>query len=125
MVLGISARSPSQAALSILAVLCWMDHAFAGQLEWEQSGSSAGLRGLHSAGNGIVWASGTKGTVLRSEDDGFVWQQCSVPAEAQNLDFRGIWAWDANQAIVMSSGTGAESRLYLTMDGGAHWRMLF
>ncbi len=58
--------------------------------------------------------------MLRSEDDGFVWQKCSIClTSASNLDFRGVWAWDANHAIVMSSGTGDASRLYETVDGGA------
>jgi len=63
--------------------------------------------------------------VLRSEDDGFVWQKCAIPEGARSLDFRGVWAWDANRAIVMSSGTGDASRLYDTQDGGATWRLLF
>ncbi|HWF48004.1 MAG TPA: hypothetical protein VG168_13430 [Bryobacteraceae bacterium] len=73
----------------------------------------------------MVWASGTKGVVLRSEDDGYLWQPCAVPPDAGNLDFRGLWGWDANHAIVMSSGTGADSRLYETTDGCAHWRLVF
>ncbi|MFL6415482.1 MAG: WD40/YVTN/BNR-like repeat-containing protein [Bryobacteraceae bacterium] len=91
----------------------------------ESSATDSGLRGVHNAGNGVIWASGTNGTVLRSEDDGFVWQICRVPSEARTLDFRGIWAWDANHAIVMSSGTGDASKLYETRDGGATWRLLF
>jgi photosystem II stability/assembly factor-like uncharacterized protein len=90
----------------------------------ESSATKAGLRGVHNAGRGIIWASGTDGTVLRSEDDGFVWQQCALPAVARKLDFRGVWAWDANHAIVMSSGIGDASRLYETLDGGASWRLL-
>lgn len=91
----------------------------------ESSATDAGLRGVHNARNGIIWASGTRGTVLRSEDDGFVWQKCTIPEDARALDFRGVWAWDANHAIVMSSGTGNASRLYETRDGGATWRLLF
>jgi hypothetical protein len=38
------------------------------QTAWErqQSGSTAGLRGIHALGDGIAWASGTEGTVLRT-----------------------------------------------------------
>src|SRR3954468_4200863 len=90
----------------------------------KSTATDAGLRGVHNAGKGVIWASGSGGTVLRSEDDGFVWQKCRMPEEARNLDFRGIWAWDANHAIVMSSGTGDASRLYETVDGGASWRTL-
>ena len=73
-----------------------------GPWELEQSDSTAGLRGIHSVGNGVVWASGSGGTVMRSEDDGYLWQSCAVPTGASKLDFRGIWAWDEKTALVMS-----------------------
>jgi photosystem II stability/assembly factor-like uncharacterized protein len=87
--------------------------------------STASLRGIHNAGGGVVWASGSNGTVLRSEDDGYMWQTCKVPEEAGKLDFRAVFAWDANHADVMSSGTGMASRLYETTDGCATWRLVF
>lgn len=95
--------------------------------QWDSadSGTKSSLRGIHNAGQGLAWASGTSGVVLRSEDDGYLWQQCAVPPDAANLDFRGVWAWNANHAIVMSSGPGSASRLYETIDGCAHWRLLF
>ncbi len=91
----------------------------------ERSGTTAGLRGIHAAGGGVAWASGTNGTVLRTEDGGYEWQSCAMPPGAEKLDFRGIWAWDDNTAIVMSSGTGDASRLYKTTDGCSHWTLLF
>ena len=69
----------------------------------------------------MAWASGTNGTVLRTEDGGYVWQSCTVPPGAEHLDFRGIQAFDANTAIVMSSGKGVLSRLYKTTDGCHTW----
>ncbi len=89
--------------------------------ELEHSGTTQPLRGIHAVGNGVAWASGAQGTVLRTEDSGYVWQSCSVPPDAASLDFRSIWAWDAQTAIVMSSGPGQQSRLYRTTDGCAHW----
>ena len=91
----------------------------------EQSGTTASLRGVHAVGGGVVWASGTDGTVLRTEDSGYMWQSCAMPPGADKLDFRAIWAWDPNTAIVMSSGPGALSRLYKTTDGCSHWTLLF
>ena len=90
----------------------------------EQSGTNAGLRGIHSVGGGVAWASGANGTVLRTEDGGYEWQNCVTPPGAEKLDFRGVWAWDANAAIVMSSGRGDESRVYRTTDGCAHWTLV-
>jgi hypothetical protein len=95
------------------------------QFDIEDSHTTASLRGIHNIGGGIVWASGTHGTVLRSEDGGYLWQTCTPPPSAQDLDFRAIQAFDANTAIVMSSGKGDLSRLYKTTDGCQSWRLLF
>ena len=92
--------------------------------ENEHSGTHQPLRGIHAVGNGVAWASGARGTVLRTEDSGYVWQGCAMPEGAEKLDFRSIWAWDAQRAIVMSSGPGEQSRLYKTTDGCAHWTVL-
>lgn len=99
----------------------------AGAQVWqmEQSGTTADLRGIHSVGGGVAWASGTNGTVLRTEDSGFEWQGCAMPPGAEKLDFRAVWGWDANTAVVLSSGPGALSRVYRTEDGCAHWTLLF
>jgi photosystem II stability/assembly factor-like uncharacterized protein len=95
------------------------------QWEIETSNTTADLRGIHSIGNGVAWASGTNGTVLRTEDSGYVWQTCAVPPGAEHLDFRGIQGFDANTAIVMSSGKGDLSRLYKTTDGCHTWKLIF
>jgi hypothetical protein len=97
------------------------------QAQWdiEESHTTASLRGIHNVGGGVAWASGTKGTVLRTEDGGYLWQTCNIPPGAENLDFRGIQAFDENTAIVMSSGPGDQSRLYKTTDGCQTWKLLF
>jgi len=91
----------------------------------ENSGTTADLRGIFNVGGGVAWASGTNGTVLRTEDGGYVWQTCTIPPGAEHLDFRGIQAFDANTAIVMSSGKGDLSRLYKTTDGCHTWKLVF
>jgi len=95
------------------------------QWEIEESNTTADLRGIHALGNGIAWASGTEGTVLRTTDDGKTWHLCATPPDADHLDFRGIQAFDASTAIVMSSGKGPLSRLYKTTDGCQTWTLLF
>ena len=118
-------------ALAALAAICVFPAIAPSQIQksgpWEMqsSGSTASLRGIHAVGGGVAWASGTNGTVLRTEDGGYMWQSCAMPPGAEKLDFRGIWAWDANTAIVMSSGSGDQSRLYKTTDGCSHWTLLF
>lgn len=95
------------------------------QWQMQDSGTTASLRGISSLGKGVAWASGANGTVLRTEDGGYQWQTCSVPAGAEKLDFRGIQGFDANTAIVMSSGKGDASRLYKTTDACKTWKLLF
>jgi photosystem II stability/assembly factor-like uncharacterized protein len=95
------------------------------QWQLQTSNTTADLRGIHNVGNGVAWASGTNGTVLRTEDGGYVWQTCAIPPGAEKLDFRGIQAFDANTAIVMSSGKGDLSRLYKTTDGCHTWKLIF
>jgi hypothetical protein len=91
----------------------------------QDSHTTADLRGIHALGNGIAWASGTEGTVLRTTNDGKDWQRCTTPPDAAHLDFRGIQAFDASTAIVMSSGKGPLSRLYKTTDACRTWTLVF
>jgi len=95
------------------------------QWDIEASHTIADLRGIDNVGKGIAWASGANGTVLRTTDNGVHWQACAVPRGAENLDFRGIRAFDASIAIVMSSGKGPLSRLYKTTDACRSWTLLF
>ena len=95
------------------------------QWQIQTSNTTADLRGIHSVGNGIAWASGTNGAILRTEDGGNLWQTCSIPPGAEHLDFRAIQAFNANIAIVLSSGKGDQSRLYKTTDGCHTWQLLY
>ena len=54
-----------------------------------------------------------------------LWQLRVTPPDAQDLDFRGIQAFDENTAIVMSTGKGNFCRLYKTTDGCKSWRLIF
>ena len=71
-----------------------------------------------------IWASGSQGAVVRSTDSGKSWKTLHIP-EAESLDFRGVQAFNANTAYVMSSGEGPQSRIYKTMDGGKNWKLQY
>ena len=90
----------------------------------QESGTQASLRGVSAVDERIVWASGSGGTWLRTIDGGANWQTSAVSG-AEELDFRGIRAFSASRAILMSAGPGAKSRVYETTDAGAHWTLLF
>jgi hypothetical protein len=111
--------------LRVTAILLATTVASQAQWDIEESHTTASLRGIHNVGGGVAWASGTNGTVLRTEDGGYLWQTCNMPPGAEKLDFRGIQAFDENTAIVMSSGPGDQSRLYKTTDACQTWKLLF
>ncbi len=110
--------------LAVVALAACSQRARA-QFTMQDSTTTADLRGIASVGDGVAWASGTHGTVLRSEDGGFVWQGCAMPPGAEQLDFRGVQAFDAQTALVMSSGKGPLSRIYKTTDGCRTWKLVF
>ena len=80
------------------------------------------LRGVSAVSRQIAWASGTHGTYLRTIDGGRSWTAHQVP-DAAALDFRGIAALSADEAFLMSSGPGEQSRIYHTADAGQHWQL--
>lgn len=96
----------------------------AAQWHVQQSNTTADLRGLSVVTPWIVWASGTRGTYLRTTDGGATWQAGAVPGAA-DLDFRDVEAFDANTAYLLSIGKDQQSRIYKTTDGGAHWTLQF
>jgi photosystem II stability/assembly factor-like uncharacterized protein len=82
------------------------------------------LRGISAVSSKVAWASGAKGTVLRTIDGGATWETLSI-AGADSLDFRDIQAFDQNTAFVLSIGNGDQSRIYKTSDGGKIWQRQF
>ena len=90
----------------------------------QTSGTAASLRGVSAVSPTLVWASGSRGTWLRTTDAGKTWQTGQV-AGATDLDFRGVRGFDERTAILLSSGSGDKSRIYKTNDGGLHWTLLF
>jgi photosystem II stability/assembly factor-like uncharacterized protein len=88
----------------------------------QQSGVSVRLQAVSAAADGAVWVSGLAGTYVRSLDSGESWRS-GVIAGAENLELRDVHAVDASTAYVLSSGTGAASRIFKTTDGGASWKL--
>jgi photosystem II stability/assembly factor-like uncharacterized protein len=116
---------PQRLVRAILAAACfalaWPLH---GQFTLLHSNTTASLRGIADVDGRVAWASGAAGTVLRTLDNGNTWLTCTVPPNAEKLDFRGIVAFDDKTALVMSSGKGDASRIYKTADGCATWQLV-
>ncbi|MGO8794668.1 MAG: WD40/YVTN/BNR-like repeat-containing protein [Candidatus Sulfotelmatobacter sp.] len=86
--------------------------------------TTADLRGVSAVSPDIAWASGSKGTYLRTIDGGKNWIPDQVPG-AESLDFRAVVAFSADEAFLMSAGSGDKSRIYHTTDVGRHWQLEF
>ncbi len=95
------------------------------QVDIEDGHTSVSLRGVDAVAPGVAWVSGSDGTILRTEDGGYVWQACAVPAGGAKLDFRGVQGFDAKTAVVMASGPGQQSKIFKTSDGCQTWKMVF
>jgi photosystem II stability/assembly factor-like uncharacterized protein len=87
------------------------------------SHTTAALRAVTIAPGGVLWASGARGTYLRSADRGATWTPDSV-AGAAAFDFRGVAAVDARTTVLMVAAQGT-ARLYRTNDGGSHWAVVY
>jgi len=109
-----------------LVVLALSQQAPGHRFTWQAqtSGVAARLRGVSAASEHVVWASGEKGTVLRTADGGATWTKLTVP-DAAALDFRDVDAVSDSTAYLLSIGKGAASRIFKTTDAGAHWQTQF
>jgi photosystem II stability/assembly factor-like uncharacterized protein len=118
-------------AMRLLLVLLLFSPPVEAQL-WnvQTTGIDTNLRGVSAAyapdAKGVpapvVWASGSNGVILKSLDKGKTWNRLHI-AGGEALDFRGIVAFNATTAYVMSSGEGEKSRIYKTTDGGETWKL--
>ncbi len=123
MLAGASALTPRWRASSKLA---YATLPAADVVSWsvQTSGIDTNLRDVSAAGSVdsdgtehiAVWACGSNWVILLSIDFGKSWKRVQV-AGGNALDFRSIVAFDANKALVMSSGEGDKSRIYKTVDG--------
>ena len=95
------------------------------QWTYASSGTTAELRGLSAPSPSVVWASGTRGTALRSTDGGRTWAPDSA-LDFATLDLRAIHAFDARRALAASAGDADKGQAHIlaTIDGRA-WRSVF
>jgi photosystem II stability/assembly factor-like uncharacterized protein len=90
----------------------------------QASGTTQLLIGISVVSERVVWVSGTGGTYLRTTDGGATWEAGRVPG-GDSLQFRDVYARDADTAWLLSIGNGAASRVYFTADGGRTWSPQF
>ena len=88
----------------------------------QASGTNASLRGVSVVDDRTAWASGSKGTVLRTLDGGATWSALPVPGE-EATDFRDIESFGPDEAVVM--GVNRPAKIFRTTDGGKNWTRTF
>src|SRR5262245_18088629 len=115
-------QSVMKGAHVLILCLTWL--AAAGDT-WvaQDSGVTARLRGLCTVDVQVAWASGSGGTVLRTDDGGTHWRRCG-PQGAEKLDFRAIHARDGHTAWVLAIVPGDASRIYKMAAAGVHWDLV-
>lgn len=92
------------------------------QSSWEplKVETTASFRGLSVVDDRVVWASGTRGTVIRSTDGGGTWRVDSIPG-AGTFDLRAIHAQSDQVAHVAATA----GRIWRTTDGGRTWSLKY
>jgi len=88
----------------------------------QSSGTQVELRGLSVVSPTVAWASGQRGTVIRTTNGGGLWTTDTVSG-ATALDLRSIAATSPSTAFAMSIGDS--SRIFRTTDGGRTWSLRF
>ena len=87
-----------------------------------ETGTDASIRGLYVVDENVIWASGSGGTVLTSQDGGGSWKVHLVPGAEKN-DFRSIHACDEKRSFVF--GIAGPDFGYLTENGGESWEVVY
>ena len=110
---------PVRVAIALAILIA--PHALA-QPTWvlQSSVTTERLRGVSAVDGRIVWASGNRGTCIRTIDGGLSWTPIRVPNSA-GLDFRDLHAVDEQTAYLLAIGAGELSRILKTSDGGRSW----
>ncbi len=90
----------------------------------QASGTEERLQAISPVNDRVAWVSGLGGTYAVTVDGGQTWRTGVVPG-AESLQFRDVHAVDSSTAYLLSAGTGSESRIYKTSDGGRNWVLQF
>ena len=105
----------------------WILASFPGSAGWQAPSwdalkveTTASFRGLSVVNDRVIWASGTRGTVIHSTDGGTTWRVDSIPGAA-TLDLRAVHARSAEVAHVAATA----GRIWRTTDGGKTWSLRY
>lgn len=97
---------------------------FSQQFKWQniEPKTDASFRGLSVVDDSVAWVSGSKGWVGRSSNGGKEWQFSQVKGY-EKCDFRSVYAFNAQTAIIANAGSPAF--ILRTTNGGKNWRQVY
>ena len=80
------------------------------------------IRGMSVPSEKVIWASGSKGSVVKSVNGGesFEWMQVKG---YETRDFRAIHAWDDKEVLIVA--VAAPAVILKTLDGGLNWEKVY
>ncbi len=80
------------------------------------------IRAMSLPSEKVIWASGSKGMVAKSTNEGvsFEWMQVKG---FEKRDFRAMHAWNDQEAIIVA--VAAPAIILKTIDGGASWNKVY
>ncbi len=119
-----SAQQPSLTAAPRIHVPATRPPAHMPTLQAQNSGTTNRLQAVSPVNAQVVWASGLSGTYTVTTDGGNTWHAGVVPG-AEALQFRDVQGVSDQIAYLLASGSGTDSRIYKTTDGGATWALQF
>lgn len=88
------------------------------------SGTANRLQAVSPVNERVVWASGVGGTFVLTKNGGRTWQ-AGVVEGAELLEFRDVEGVSDKVAYLLAAGTGTDSRIYKTTNGGRNWTLQF
>lgn len=89
----------------------------------QEVGTDALLQAISTVDDETVWLSGHRATFVRTTDGGASWQVFRHPT-GDSLQFRDIHAFDAENVVLMSAGSGPLSRIF-KVKNGVEWTETF
>lgn len=84
--------------------------------------TDASFRGLSVIDDSVAWVSGSKGWVGKSRNGGRSWEISRVKGY-EKCDFRSLYAFDENNALIANAGSPAY--ILRTTDGGVIWDKVY
>jgi photosystem II stability/assembly factor-like uncharacterized protein len=80
------------------------------------------IRALSIPTDKVIWASGSKGMVAKSTNEGVTFEWMQVKGY-EKRDFRAMYAWNEKEAIIVAVASPAI--ILKTYDGGASWEKVY